>query len=168
MRFADAVARCAMMAGIVIVCGVGALRAQESVDAALVTDIDVRVRDHGSSVIFYDAAGRPCVTSGTVTVYKTIIRFRDGVKMEGRGVNQQFVRERVPVEEFGVAARQSFTPADFKEIVTGRQEPLRALMSRRVKLVKGSQLKLLKQVRFALRMMHNSTQIDAEFPDGAP
>jgi len=56
----------------------------------------------------------------------------------------------------------------WKEIVTGRQEPLRALMSRRVKLVKGSQLKLLKQVRFALRMMHNSTQIDAEFPDGAP
>ena len=41
-------------------------------------------------------------------------------------------------------------------------------MSRRVKLVKGSQLKLLKQVKFALRMMHNSTQIDTQFPDEHP
>ena len=57
---------------------------------------------------------------------------------------------------------------NWKDIVRGRQEPLRALMSRRVKLVKGSQLKLLKQVKFALRMMHNSTQIHAEFPDEGP
>jgi hypothetical protein len=56
----------------------------------------------------------------------------------------------------------------WKEVVTGGQEPPRALMSRRVKLVEGSQLKLLKQVKFALRMMHNSTQIDARFPDEQP
>lgn len=69
-----------------------------------------------------------------------------------------------PDVEYIIAGKYS----NWKEVVTGRQEPLRALMSRRVKLVKGSQLKLLKQVKFALRMMHNSTQIDARFPDETP
>jgi putative sterol carrier protein len=72
--------------------------------------------------------------------------------------------EERPDVEYIIAGKYS----NWKEIVRGRQEPLRALMSRRVKLVKGSQLKLLKQVKFALRMMHNSTQIDAEFPDEGP
>lgn len=53
----------------------------------------------------------------------------------------------------------------WKEVVKGRQEPLRALMTRKLKLIKGSQLKILKQVKFALRMMHNSTRVEAIFPD---
>ena len=126
MSCADA-ARGVVIAVIIIVCAAGALSAQETVAAALVSDIDVRMRDSGSSVIFYDGAGNPCMAAGTITVYKTIIRFRDQVKMEGRGVNQQFVRERVPYEEFGVAARQSFTADDFKEIKTARGKKIVAL-----------------------------------------
>jgi putative sterol carrier protein len=53
----------------------------------------------------------------------------------------------------------------WKEIVKGRLEPLRALTTRKVKLVKGSQLKLLKQVKMAMRMMNNCVKVDAIFVD---
>ena len=53
----------------------------------------------------------------------------------------------------------------WKDVVTGKQEPLRALMTRKLKLIKGSQLKVLKQVKLALRMMHNSTRVEATFAD---
>ncbi len=53
----------------------------------------------------------------------------------------------------------------WKEMVRGKLEPLRGLMTRKIKLVKGSQLKLLKQVRFTLKLMNNSTKIDTAFVD---
>lgn len=53
----------------------------------------------------------------------------------------------------------------WKDIVQAKQEPLRALMTRKLRLIKGSQLKILKQVKFALKVMNNCTKIDACFPD---
>lgn len=55
----------------------------------------------------------------------------------------------------------------WKDVVRAKQEPLRALMTRKLRLVKGSQLKILKQVKFALKMMNNCTKIEARFPDEA-
>lgn len=66
-----------------------------------------------------------------------------------------------PDADYVIAGKYSM----WKEVVQAKQEPLRALMSRRLKLVKGSQLKILKQVKMALRMMNNCTKIDAEFAD---
>jgi len=53
----------------------------------------------------------------------------------------------------------------WKDVVRAKQEPLRALMTRKLRLIKGSQLKILKQVKFALKVMNNCTKIDARFPD---
>jgi len=53
----------------------------------------------------------------------------------------------------------------WKNIVTAKQEPLRALMTRKVKLVKGKQLTLLKEVKLALKLMNTCARVDAEFPD---
>ncbi len=69
--------------------------------------------------------------------------------------------EERPDAEYVIAGKYSV----WKEVVKGRQEPLRALMTRKLKLIKGSQLKILKQVKFALRVMHNCTLVDATFPD---
>jgi len=53
----------------------------------------------------------------------------------------------------------------WKNIVQGKQEPLRALMTRKLRLVKGRQLKILKEVRLALKIMNSCLKVDAEFPD---
>lgn len=103
----------AVVAGAVL--AAGNVSAQEAVSGALVSDIDVRIQDDDSYVVFYDDAGRPCATSGEIVIYKKVIRFRDQVKMEGRGIDQQFVRERVPYEDYGIAVRKGFTASDFKE-----------------------------------------------------
>ena len=66
-----------------------------------------------------------------------------------------------PDAEYVIAGKYSV----WKDVVTGKQEPLRALMTRKLKLIKGSQLKVLKQVKLALKMMNNCTKIDAQFPD---
>ena len=94
--------------------------AQGALSSSSVADIDVNIRDGNSYVIFYDGAGSACVTSGAIVIYKKVIRFRDEVKMKGRGINQQFVRERVPYEDYGVAVEKNFSADDFKEIVTAR------------------------------------------------
>ena len=52
-----------------------------------------------------------------------------------------------------------------KNIVEGKQEPLRAIMTRKLRLSKGSQLKILKQASFAVRMISNCTRVDTEFVD---
>ena len=53
----------------------------------------------------------------------------------------------------------------WKKVVRGEQEPLRALMTRKLKLVKGRQIKLLKEVKLALKIINLCTQVDAEFVD---
>ncbi len=53
----------------------------------------------------------------------------------------------------------------WKNVVQGKQEPLRALMTRKLKLIKGKQLKLLKEVKLALKLISNCTRVDAEYPD---
>jgi putative sterol carrier protein len=57
------------------------------------------------------------------------------------------------------------TYAIWKKVVRGEQEPLRAIMTRRLKLTKGSQFKILKQARFAMKMINNCTKVDAVFVD---
>jgi putative sterol carrier protein len=51
----------------------------------------------------------------------------------------------------------------WKEVISGQLEPLRAIMTRKMKLVKGSQLKILKYVKFTLKMMSNSKAVDSDF-----
>jgi len=53
--------------------------------------------------------------------------------------------------------------AVWKEVIAGRLEPLRAIMTRKMKLVKGSQMKILKYVKFTLRMMTNAMTVDSTF-----
>ena len=53
----------------------------------------------------------------------------------------------------------------WKKVVQGKQEPLRALMTRKLKLIKGKQLKLLKEVKLALKLINSCTQVDATYPD---
>lgn len=56
----------------------------------------------------------------------------------------------------------------WKAIVKGELEPVRALITRKVKLTKGSQMKLLKQVRMAMRMMKNCSLVQTQFFDEVP
>jgi putative sterol carrier protein len=56
----------------------------------------------------------------------------------------------------------------WKNVVQAKLEPLRAIMTRKLTLQKGSQLKLLKQVRLALNIMKNCARIHASFPDDSP
>jgi putative sterol carrier protein len=51
----------------------------------------------------------------------------------------------------------------WKEVITGQLEPLRAIMTRKMKLVKGSQLKMLKYVKFTLKMMDVTKAVDSDF-----
>jgi putative sterol carrier protein len=51
----------------------------------------------------------------------------------------------------------------WKNVINGELEPLRAIMTRKMKLVKGSQLKILKYVQFTLKMMSNSKAVDSSF-----
>lgn len=53
----------------------------------------------------------------------------------------------------------------WKNIVQAKQEPLRAIMTRKLKLIKGKQIKLLKEVKLALKIMNTCVKVDAEFPD---
>jgi len=68
-----------------------------------------------------------------------------------------------PDSDYVIAGKYSV----WKDVVRAKQEPLRALMIRKLRLIKGSQLKILKQVKFALKMMNNCTKVEARFPDEA-
>jgi hypothetical protein len=63
--------------------------------------------------------------------------------------------------EYVIAAKYSM----WKRIVQGKQEPLRAIMTRKVRLTRGSQLKILKEARFAVKMINSCTHVDVEFVD---
>ena len=63
--------------------------------------------------------------------------------------------------EYVITAKYSM----WKKIVQGKQEPLRAIMTRKVRLTRGSQLKILKEARFAVKMINSCTKVDAEFVD---
>jgi hypothetical protein len=66
-----------------------------------------------------------------------------------------------PDTEFIILGKYSV----WKAVLEGKQEPFRAIMVRRLKLVKGRQLTLLKQVKLSLRVLHNCTLIDSDFVD---
>ncbi|MEW6440901.1 MAG: SCP2 sterol-binding domain-containing protein [bacterium] len=53
----------------------------------------------------------------------------------------------------------------WKGVVQGKLDPLRAIMTRKLKLVKGSQFTILKQAKFAMRMISNATRVDTVFAD---
>ncbi len=48
----------------------------------------------------------------------------------------------------------------WKDVITGKREPLRAIMTRKLKLVKGKQLALLKNTKMAMRMINNCVKVD--------
>ncbi|MCM8790469.1 MAG: hypothetical protein NC938_02060 [Candidatus Omnitrophica bacterium] len=117
--------------------------AEDSSSGSIITDIDVHIEDNNSYVIFYDNSGNECAASGSIIIYKTMLKFRDKVKMEGRGINQRFVTERVPYEEYGVAARQSFDQADFKHMQTKKGRKILALPIRLPDVRRGDAVKVV-------------------------
>jgi putative sterol carrier protein len=69
--------------------------------------------------------------------------------------------DEVPDADYIVTGKYSA----WKNVVQGKLEPLRAIMTRKLKLIKGSQLKILKEVKLTLNIMNNCVKVDAEYPD---
>ena len=86
------------------------------------------------------------------------IRVKDGVTSEARALSSL---EECPDADYIVTGKYSV----WKNVVQAKQEPLRAIMTRKLKLIKGSQLKILKQVKLTLKIMNNCVKVDAEYPD---
>jgi len=86
------------------------------------------------------------------------IRVDGGVSSEPRALASP---DECPDVDYIVSGKYSV----WKNVVQAKQEPLRAIMTRKLKLVKGSQLKVLKEVKLTLKLMNNCTKIDAEFVD---
>jgi putative sterol carrier protein len=86
------------------------------------------------------------------------VRVQDGVSSEAGAVPSL---DACPDADYVVTGKYSA----WKDIVQAKQEPLRAIMTRRLKLIKGSQLKILKEVKLTVKIMNNCTKIDAEYPD---
>ena len=86
------------------------------------------------------------------------IRVQDGVTSEARALSSI---DECPDADYIVTGKYSV----WKGIVQAKQEPLRAIMTRKLKLIKGSQLKILKQVKLTLKIMNNCVKVDAEYPD---
>lgn len=86
------------------------------------------------------------------------VRVKDGVTSEARALSSV---EECPDVDYIVTGKYSV----WKNIVQAKQEPLRAIMTRKLKLIKGSQLKVLKQVKLTLKIMNNCVKVDAEYPD---
>jgi putative sterol carrier protein len=82
----------------------------------------------------------------------------DGVSSEAKALPSV---DECPDVDYIVTGKYSV----WKNVVQAKQEPLRAIMTRKLKLVKGSQLKILKEVKLTLKIMNNCTKIDAEYPD---
>jgi putative sterol carrier protein len=83
---------------------------------------------------------------------------RDGVTSDARAVASL---EECPDADYIVTGKYS----SWKGVVQAKLEPLRAIMTRKLKLIKGSQLKILKEVKLTLKIMNNCVKVDAEFPD---
>ena len=86
------------------------------------------------------------------------IRVKDGVSSEARALSSL---DECPDADYIVTGKYSV----WKNIVQAKQEPLRAIMTRKLKLIKGSQLKILKQVKLTLKIMNNCVKVDAEYAD---
>lgn len=86
------------------------------------------------------------------------IRVQDGVTREAKALSSI---DECPDADYIVTGKYSV----WKGIVQAKQEPLRAIMTRKLKLIKGSQLKILKQVKLTLKIMNNCVKVDAEYPD---
>ena len=86
------------------------------------------------------------------------VRVQDGVSSEARALASL---DECPDADYIVAGKYSA----WKNVVQAKQEPLRAIMTRKLKLTKGSQLKILKEVKLTLKIMNNCMKVDAEYPD---
>lgn len=86
------------------------------------------------------------------------VRVDQGVSSEPRALSSL---DECPDADYIVTGKYSV----WKNVVQAKQEPLRAIMTRKLKLIKGSQLKILKQVKLTLKIMNNCVKVDAEYPD---
>jgi putative sterol carrier protein len=86
------------------------------------------------------------------------VRVKDGVTSEARALSSL---DECPDADYIVTGKYSA----WKGVVQAKLEPLRAIMTRKLKLIKGSQLKILKEVKLTLRIMNNCVKVDAEYPD---
>jgi len=86
------------------------------------------------------------------------VRVKDGVTSEARALSSL---DEVPDADYIVTGKYSA----WKNVVQAKLEPLRAIMTRKLKLIKGSQLKILKEVKLTLKIMNNCVKVDAEYPD---
>lgn len=86
------------------------------------------------------------------------IQVKDGVSSGARALSSL---DECPDADYIVAGKYTA----WKNIVQAKLEPLRAIMTRKLKLVKGSQLKILKEVKLTLKIMNNCAKVDAEYPD---
>lgn len=100
--------------------------AYADVDSSDIVDVRIHFSDGGAYLIFIDGKGDANTTSGRVAFYRQTTRFRDAPKMVGRGVDQQIVAERVPVETFEPIMAKDFDPSDFQDRKTpaGRSCPV--------------------------------------------
>jgi putative sterol carrier protein len=86
------------------------------------------------------------------------VKVENGVSSEARALASL---DECPDADYIVTGKYSA----WKNIVQAKLEPLRAIMTRKLKLIKGSQLKILKEVKLTLKIMNNCVKVEAEFPD---
>jgi putative sterol carrier protein len=86
------------------------------------------------------------------------VKVENGVSSEARALASL---EDCPDADYIITGKYSA----WKNIVQAKLEPLRAIMTRKLKLIKGSQLKILKEVKLTLRIMNNCTEVDAVYAD---
>jgi putative sterol carrier protein len=86
------------------------------------------------------------------------VRVKDGVSSEARALSSL---DECPDADYIVTGKYTA----WKNIVQAKLEPLRAIMTRKLKLIKGSQLKVLKEVKLTLKIMNNCVKVDAEYAD---
>lgn len=86
------------------------------------------------------------------------VKVEDGVSSEARALASL---DECPDADYIVTGKYSA----WKNVVQAKLEPLRAIMTRKLKLIKGSQLKILKEVKLTLKIMNNCVKVDAVYPD---
>ena len=134
--------RIEVLIGVLVVLISGSALGQSEVDAGRVSDIVLEANNGGFHAIFYDAARKPCVTSGDITFSKKIVRLRDVPKMEGRGVNQQIIMERQTYEEYELLFKEAFNAGDFRKVSIGVGEGRMALPVKLPGVAHGDQIKI--------------------------
>jgi putative sterol carrier protein len=86
------------------------------------------------------------------------VQVKDGVSSEAKALASL---DELPDADYIVTGKYSA----WKNVVQAKLEPLRAIMTRKLKLIKGSQLKILKEVKLTLKIMNNCVKVDAVYPD---